>query len=94
MKKDEMRTLNNLSDEQILTYFVEGNGGARNKLSAMIIKNGAFGMRPDFEKGMAMLRQAYEQNKILEVNFIDGEGVDGIDKTIPTSHFTIELRNK
>ena len=85
-------TSKDLSAEQVLAYFIDGNGGSRNRHAATVIKWGAFGMKPDRAKGIAMLRQAFDDDKILEVNFVNGEGVLNDDSTIPTSHFTMKFR--
>mgnify|MGYP007069901264 CR=1 FL=1 len=87
------RTSKDLSADQILSYFIEGNGGLQNKMSAMTIKTGRlFGCDVDRSKGIAMLRQAFDLDKVLEVNFVDGEGVSEEGKSLPTSHFTMKFR--
>ena len=99
MTKDEYilkcggRTSKDLSAEQILTYFIEGHGGMRNWKSALVIRSGRLcGCDIDRAKGIAMLRQAFDEGKILEVNFVDGEGVLEEGKNLPASHFTMKPR--
>lgn len=86
-------TSKDLSADQILTYFIDGNAGSTNALAAMHIKTGrVFGCDIDRSKGIAMLRQAFDQNKVLEVQFVDGEGVLEDGKNLPPSHFTMKFR--
>ena len=92
IKKCGSRTSKDLTADQILSYFIEGNGGLRNELSAMIIKTGRLhGCDIDRAKGIAMLRQAFDLDKTLDVNFVDGEGVVDGENTLPTSHFTMKF---
>ena len=76
IKKCGGRTSKDLSANQILSFFIEGNGGLQNKMSAMTIKTGRlFGCDGERSKGIAMVGQAFDLDKVLEVNFVDGEGV-------------------
>lgn len=87
------RTSKDLSAEQILTYFIEGHGGMRNWKSALVIRSGRLcGCDIDRAKGIAMLRQAFDEGKILEVNFVDGEGVKNDKNSISASRFTMTFR--
>ena len=91
IKKCGGSTSKDLSDEQILTYFIDGNGGWRNWLSAELIQSGNFcGCRIDRAKAIAMLRQAFDLDKTLEIIFIDGEGVAD-NNTIPRTHITMDV---
>ena len=93
IKKCGGRTSKDLSAEQILTYFIDGNAGSTNALTAMHIKEGrVFGCNIDRAKGIAMLRQAFDKDKILELNFVEGEGVLEEGKSLPSPHFTMEFR--
>ena len=93
IKKCGGRTSKDLSANQILSFFIEGNGGLQNKMSAMTIKTGRlFGCDVDRSKGIAMLRQAFDLDKVLEVNFVDGEGVLEQEGNVSTSHFTMKFR--
>ncbi len=69
-----------LTDEQILAYYINLYGGLadlRNNDSANIIKEGrAFGLDIDRPKAMDMLRQAFEQDKKLDITFTIGEGIE------------------
>ena len=91
IKKCGARDAKGLTADQILDYFTAGNGGLNNKFSAMTIKNGAFGMKPDRAKGIALLRQAFEQDKVLRITFVDGEGVVTDGNDIGSSHFQMTL---
>ena len=89
-----VKSSSDLSEEQLLRYFLSGYGGFLNKNSAMRVKYGFFGMiQDDREKAIAMLRQAFDENKVLRICFIDGEGIvgDGVDPG-PT-HFEMVLSN-
>lgn len=93
IKKCGGRTSKDLSANQILSFFIEGNGGLQNKMSAMTIKTGRlFGCDVDRSKSIAMLRQAFDLDKVLEVNFVDGEGVLEQEGKVSTSHFTMKFR--
>ena len=99
MRKEEyikycgVKNAKGLSADQILEYFLLGFGGITNQISAVFIKNGGgFGIKIDRSKAIAMLRQAFEQDKVLEINFVNGEGVYDGSKDISSSHFTMKFR--
>ncbi len=82
-----------LTADQVLAYFIEGHGGYQNRYSASIIKaGGGFGVKIDRAKAIAMLRQAFEQDKVLSIIFIEGEGVVDGEKYPPAPHFQMTLR--
>lgn len=65
-----------LSEDQILSYFLRGYGGLHNRISAIRIKQGRmFGIDIDRARGIALLREAFELGKELQVIFTEGEGV-------------------
>ena len=93
IKKCGGRTSKDLSANQILSFFIEGNGGLQNKMSAMTIKTGRlFGCDVDRSKGIAMLRQAFDLDKILELHFIEGEGVVRDGESLSAPHFLMRFR--
>lgn len=93
IKQCGARTSKDLSADQILTYFIKGYGGVQNRITAMRIKKGRlFGVDIDRAKGIAMLRQAFDLDKILELHFIEGEGVVDGEKYPPAPHFQMVLR--
>jgi len=95
LKKCGASSAKNLTEEQILDYFIAGNGGLQNKVSAMTIKTGRMcGCIVDRSKAIAMLRQAFDLDKVFEVNFVDGEGVDDGETNIGTSHITMKLNER
>lgn len=70
------RTSKDLSADQILSYFLKGNGGKINMVSAALIKQGRLcGKDIDRAKAIAMLRQAFDLDMTLEIHYIMGEGV-------------------
>ena len=84
--------LEDLTDDQIVYYYAAGHGDMINWHSALIIKNGgAFSLKIDRAKAVAMLRQAFEQDKFLRIIFIEGEGVVGDGYYPPAPHFEISL---
>lgn len=91
IKKCGGSTSKDLSDEQILTYFIDGNGGPQNSWSALHVKTGDYcRCRIDRAKAIAMLRQAFDYDKTLKIIFIDGEGVAD-NNTIPRTHITMDV---
>ena len=93
IKQCGARTSKDLSADQILTYFIKGYGGVQNQASAMRIKQGRlFGVDIDRAKGIAMLRQAFDLDKILEFHFIEGEGVIRDGESLPAPHFLMRFR--
>ncbi len=65
-----------LTDEQILSYFIKGNGCSFDQSSAIFLKEGKYlGIKLDVKKGMAMLRRAFEEDKVLTIHYIESEGV-------------------
>ena len=81
-----------LTDDQILHFFLCRHGGISNWTSASWIMQGrVLGLDVDRVKGMALLRQAFEENKELTILFIEGEGVVEAGYIGPP-HFEMELR--
>lgn len=93
IKQCGVRTSKDLSNTQILSYFIAGNGGQVNRVSAIRIRQGrCFGVDIDSEKGISMLRQAFEQDKVLEIHFIESEGVlENMNNLLP-SRFIMKIR--
>lgn len=90
------QTSKDLTDRQILQYYIEGHDGIVGKSHAMMLKSKrAFGCDIDVEQGYALLRQAFDQDKIFEIHFIEGEGVIFDEHThIGPPHFEMLLRDK
>lgn len=87
-----VKSSSDLSEEQLFRYFLSGYGGFLNKNSAMRVKSGFFGMTQDYrEKGIAMLRQAFDEDTIFKIYFVDGEGIMGGDVDPGPTHFEMEL---
>ena len=87
-----VKSSSDLSEEQLFRYFLSGYGGMMNKTSARMVKSGSFGMPPeDRAKGIAMLRQAFDENKGFRICFVDGEGIMGGDVEPGPTHFEMEL---
>ena len=93
IKQCGARTSKDLSVDQILTYFIKGYGGVQNRITAMRIKKGRlFGVDIDRAKGISMLRQAFDLDKILELHFIEGEGVVRDGESLSAPHFLMRFR--
>lgn len=88
------RTSKDLSANQILSYFLRGNGGKVNMVSASIIKQGRLcGKDIDRAKAIAMLRQAFDLDMTLEIHYIMGEGVLLHERdSIPGSSLLMKLK--
>ena len=87
-----VKSSSDLSEEQLFRYFLSGYGGMMNKISAGTVKAGSFAMHPeDRAKGIAMLRQAFDDNKVFRICFIEGEGVVVDGKYPGPPHFEMEL---
>ncbi len=92
IEKCGAKTAKGLSGDQIIAYFLEGHGGNQNRYSASLIKaGGGFGVKIDRAKAIAMLRQTFEQDKVLKIIFVEGEGVVNEGKTLPAPHFQMAL---
>lgn len=92
LKKCGAKSAKDLTEQQILDFFILGYGGSGNGVSAMYIKEGEFlGFKLNHSKSMSMLRRAFEQDKIVRMVYVDGEGI--VDKGIPigTSHYEMYL---
>ena len=91
------KTSNDLSDDQIINYYIDGDGELSNCISALIINTGRHnggrisGLEIDVEKAISMLREAFESNKVLEIIFIDGECFDTGDNNVSTSHYIMRF---
>lgn len=97
IKKCGCSTSKELSDEQILSFFVERNDCVDNAMSAMFIKDGRIlGHEIDKAEGISMLRQAFELDKVLEISYIMSEGVLKMDGTnrIGPGGYEMRLRDK
>lgn len=93
IKQCGARTSKGLSAEQVLSYFLQGYGGVQNQISAMRIKQGRlFGLEIDRAKGVAMLRQAFDFNKVLEVHFVEGEGIIRDGESLSAPHILMKFR--
>ena len=87
------RTSKDLSADKILSYFLKGFGGIENRASASLIKRGrVYGFDIDRAKAIAMLRQAFDGDKVMEIHYIENEGVMTDDKPIGGGHFLMKLR--
>lgn len=94
IKKCKVKNAKGLTANQIIEYFISGNGGIVNRISATFIKTGGgFGVKIDRAKAVAMMRQAFEQDKELEISFVDGEGVITEEEKISSSHFVMRFLN-
>ena len=92
IKQCGARTSKDLSDEQILTYFIKGYGGVESQCSAMCVKQGrVFGCDIDKPKAIAMFRQAFDEDKIFELHFIECEGVVTDINDIEGGYFLMRL---
>lgn len=87
-------TSKDLSENQILSYFMAGNGGIENMMSASMIKRGRmYGADIDRAKAIAMLRQAFDLEKTLRICYIDAEGVVGENESISGGYFEMMFRD-
>lgn len=85
----------NLTDDQILNYFLKGCGGFRNFNSAsLIIREREICHNFDWKKGIAMLRQAFDLDKVLVIHLIELEEVVGETASYPRESVTMCLSNK
>lgn len=88
-------SVDELTDEQLLHYFIGRNGGLVNWASALLVKSGrAFGRDIDRAKAFVMLRQAFVEDKVLKIHYVENEGVILNDKSIGGGYFEMELREK
>ena len=95
IKQCGITSADELTDELLLHYFIGRNGGLVNWASASLVKRGrAFGCDIDRAKAFAMLRQAFVEDKVLEIHYIENEGVILNDKSIGGGYFEMELREK
>ena len=86
------RTSKDLSADKILSYFLKGFGGIQNRASASLVKRGrAYGCDIDRAKAIAMLRQAFDGDKVLEIHYIENEGVVTDDESIGGGCYLMKL---
>ena len=93
LKQCDVNSVNDLSDKQILDYFLEGHGGRGNWSSAIDIKYYGYGMQKcdrDYKKAISLFREAFENGKTVDIQFIEGEGVVGLSE-ICEPHFEMKL---
>ena len=99
MKKEEylkqcgVNSVNDLSDKQILHFFDKGYGGIKNSISAFMINPPSFGMQKgdrDYKKAISLFREAFENGKTVDIQYIEGEGVVGFGR-IGEPHFEMKL---
>lgn len=95
IKQCGVTSADELTDEQLLHYFIERNGGLANCYSASLVNRGrAFGCDIDRAKAFAMLRQAFIEDKVFEIHYIENEGVILHDECIGGGYFEMKLREK
>lgn len=100
IKKCGCSTSEELSDEQILSFYAEWNDCIENALSAMsIIRGRVLGCDIDKVKGLFMLRQAFERNQVLDISYSNTmrEGVvdnDGRSTFGGQARYEMKLRDK
>ena len=95
IKQCKVSSEKELTDEQIISYFLKRNGGLRNWVSASLVKSGrAFGCDIDRDKAIAMLRQAFVEDKVLEIHYIENEGVIINDESLGGGCFEMKIREK
>lgn len=85
-----------LTDEQLLAFFVNGNDSARNELSAHIIIAGKLLNYPiDRPKALSMMRRAFKEDKDFKICYIWGEGVvTDNEPSYGTTHIEYTLKEK
>ncbi len=84
-----------LTDEQLLTFFSNGHDGVCNKMSANTIICGKIVCcEVDRPKALSMLRRAFDEDKDLKIFFSDGEGVDDGTASYGYTHVEYILEEK
>ena len=92
IKECGVKSVKDLSDGQILEYYLAGNGSTRTQNSARDIKYGPFGMTPkEKAMGLNLLRKAFEQDKDLKIFYVTSEGEFDTIREAPVSHFEMTL---
>lgn len=66
-----------LTDEQILSFFIKGNAGPANRESARAVLSGMFNVKEDYSHFMSLLRIAFEENRIVKTS-LDQPRSDGV----------------
>lgn len=74
-------SVEDLTDEQVLSWARIGRMGLKTKISVKIVEFGIFGKIPNREKAIKLLKQAMEENKVFSCSYIVQESCDGPNNT-------------
>jgi len=80
-----------LSDKQILHYFIEGNAGYTNKVSALRLTSKDLLMNINFDKGVKLFRRVFNKGGTLTINYIECEGVLDEGNEFPKPHYEMKI---
>lgn len=72
-----VRSIDELSDEQVLMWAKAGKMGLKTKVSVGIVEIGMLGKKPNLEKAIQLLKQAIAENKTFTCSYIIRESCDG-----------------
>lgn len=72
-----VKSIDELSDEQVLMWAKSGKMGLKTKVSAGIVELGMLGKKPNREKAIQLLKQAITENKTFTCSYIIRESCDG-----------------
>ena len=89
LRQCKAKTVDDLSDEQVLAWARSGNMGLNTKVSAEIVEHGVFGECPDRAKAISLLKNAIKKNKEFFCSYVEDESADG--PNISKAHGSFEM---
>ena len=77
LKQCKVGTVDDLSAEQVLAWAKAGKMGLTTELSVDIVENGLYGVKPDYNLAIKMIKQAIKENKAFYCSYIEQESCEG-----------------
>lgn len=78
LKKCNVSSVDKLSDDQVVAYFVNRLAPKNSEMSVLKAINGWYGIPPQKEKALPLMREALSKGKRFVAHIVDcGEGGEG-----------------
>ena len=87
LKSLNVKSSSELTDEQVLRFFLDKNDGYTNAMSAASLISDYPNIRPDYKKGVKLLKRVFDKGGRLNIIYIESEGVLDKMNYIPEPHY-------
>ena len=72
-----VKSINDLTKEQVLAWAKSGKMGLVTQFSIDIVENGMFGVMPNMDKAIKLLKQAMLEKKDFYCSYVESESCNG-----------------